>query len=151
MWLENHISAYQRGKKTQHPPIMKGFPSRDSSTILSARCSFDIFISSGVPLRIERDTFGSSLQDVQVVTGCCEGASSNDSFVILLQGFFWAQSKHEGRSHTHWLAKLFMCKFVCTSCPWCVYLTIYNIIYKELAPLHPSRPVFFDRQTSIFS
>lgn len=29
------------------------------------------------------------------MTGLCEGASLNDSFVISLQGFFWASSKHE--------------------------------------------------------
>lgn len=75
-------------------------------------------ISAGDLLRIEQATYTSDLQDVHKWwQDCVRGASSNDSFVILLQGFFWAPSKHEGLSHTHRLAKLFMCKLVQTTCP----------------------------------
>lgn len=83
-----------------------------------------------------------------MVTGLCEGAFSNDSFVILLQGFFWAPSKHKGPSHTHWLAKLLMCKFIQTSPFLSVFiLTITNI--KNVC-LCIQAALFFHTQATIF-
>lgn len=65
----------------------------------------------------------------------CVGASSNDSFVILLQGIFWAPSKHKGPSRTRWLTKLIMCNFAKTR-PFlfccCFLIFTQNFQLKEL-------------------
>lgn len=92
MWLENQMSVspfYSRR------PFLKMLQLNKKHNI-SHRCWY-IFSLARDLLRIERATYSRSSPDAhkwwQV---CVEGASSYDSFVILLQGFFWGPIKHEG-------------------------------------------------------
>ncbi len=135
-----------RKRKKKHPPTIRGYTSLRFKHNISARCSFDIFISTGDPLRIERATCRSSSQDVhkwwQV---CVRGRLQMTHLSFYFKASF---GHHPSMRDRATLTGLQSC--LCASLYRQVVLSSvclfnhlqYAVIYKELVPLRPSSPIF---------